>query len=145
MKQSENIPKAMKEKYQEIIELTNNFSAEHLNDEYAQLIRFTVAALCRKRPSPLATGKVNTWACGIVHAIGMANYLFDKSRTPHITASDLYNIFAVGHSTGQGKSKQVRNILKISQFDHQWYLPSRIGQNSIIPNAIINFPHQSSL
>jgi hypothetical protein len=129
MKQSENVPKAMKEKYQEIIELTNDFSAEHLNDEYAQLIRYAVAALCRKRPSPLATGRVNTWACGIVHAIGMANYLFDQSQTPHIGASELYNIFGVGHSTGQGKSKQVRNILKISQLDHHWSLPSKIDQN----------------
>lgn len=129
MKQSENVPKSMKDKYQAIIELTNDFSAEHLNEEYAQLVRCAVAALCRKRPSPLTTGRVNTWACGIVHAIGMANYLFDKSQTPHIGASDLYNVFGVGHSTGQGKSKQVRDILKISPLDFSWSLPSKIDQN----------------
>jgi hypothetical protein len=135
---SENVPKPMKDKYQVIVELTNDFSAENLNDEYAQLIRYAVAALCRKRPSPLVTGRVNTWACGIVHAIGMANYLFDKSQTPHIGASDIYNKFGVGYSTGQGKSKQVRNILKISQLDHHWSLPSKIDQNPMIWMLSVN-------
>ncbi|MDZ8257440.1 DUF6398 domain-containing protein [Nostoc sp. ChiQUE01b] len=37
---------------------------------------------CRKRPSPLATGQAKSWACGIVHALGMVNFLYDSSQTP---------------------------------------------------------------
>jgi hypothetical protein len=71
---SENVPKAMQEKYNAIVELTNNFSKERLDEEYAQLIRYAVAALCRKRPSPLEKGKANSWACGIVHASGQKTH-----------------------------------------------------------------------
>jgi Domain of unknown function (DUF6398) len=75
VKKSENVPKAMQEKYQAIVEITDRFSRENLNDEYAQLTRYPVAAVCRKRPSPVETGKPNTWACGITHAIAMINFL----------------------------------------------------------------------
>ena len=93
VKKSENVPKAMQEKYLAIIELTNSFSEENLNEEYAELIRYAVAALCRKRPSPLEKGKANSWACGVTHGIGMVNFLFDKSQTPNMPASDLYKKF----------------------------------------------------
>ncbi len=135
---SENVPKPMRAKYQEIIEVTNAFSEKHLNDEYAQLIRYAVAALCRKRPSPLVTGRVNTWACGVTHAIGMVNFLFDKSQTPHMSASDLYEKFGVGQSTGQGKSKQIRDILKMYQLDPCWSLPSRVDDNPMVWMLSIN-------
>lgn len=135
---SENVPKLMKDKYQEIIELTNGFSKEYLNKEYSQLIRYAVAALCRKRPSPLATGRVNTWACGVTHAIGMVNFLFDKSQTPYMGASELYKTFGVGQSTGQGKSKQVRDILKMCQLDPNWSLQSRIDNNPMVWMLSVN-------
>ena len=59
----------------------------------------------------------------------MANFVFDKSQTPNISAKDLYKKFGVGQSTGQGKSKTVRDILKIYQLDPNWSLPSRIDSN----------------
>ncbi|VAW49353.1 hypothetical protein MNBD_GAMMA03-1120 [hydrothermal vent metagenome] len=102
------------------------------------LIRYAVAALCRKRPLPLATGRVNTWACGVTHAIGLVNFLFDKSQTPHMGASDLYKKFGVGQSTGQGKSKQVRDILKMCQLDPNWSLPSRIDDNPMVWMLSVN-------
>lgn len=138
MKKSENVPKTMKDKYQAIVNLTNSFSEQFLNDEYALLIRYVVAALCRKRPSPLATGKVNSWACGITHAVGMVNFLFDKSQTPYIGASDLYKQFGVGESTGQGKSKLVRDILKMNQLDPNWSLSSRLKNNPMVWMLSVN-------
>ncbi len=130
-KKSENVPPAMQETFAQITALTNDFAQQHLDDEYAQLIRFATAALCRKRPSPLNSGKVATWACGITHAIGMANFLFDSSQTPHISAGDLYKIFGVSAGTGQGKSKLVRDALKITQWDADWCRPSKIGDNPL--------------
>lgn len=137
-KKSENIPKTMEKKYQTIVELTDSFSKKNLNDEYAQLIRYAVAALCRKRPSPLVTGKVNSWACGVTHAIGMINFLFDRSETPYVGASDLYKKFGVGESTGQGKSKLIRDILKMSQLDPNWSLPSRLNSNPMVWMLTVN-------
>jgi hypothetical protein len=57
--------------------------AEHLNDEYAGLARSAIAALCRKRPSPLASGNLQTWGCAVLYALGQVNFLSDKSTTPY--------------------------------------------------------------
>ena len=132
MKKSENVPQAMQEKYQAIIELTDSFANEHLNKECAQLIRFLTAALCRKRPSPLDKGKANTWACGIIHAIGTVNFLFDKSQKSHLPSSELYKHFGISESTGQGKSKLIRNMLNMGPFDQNWTLPSKMASNPLV-------------
>ena len=84
---SQNVPKEMQERFDEIIQLTDAFSQARLNDEYTQLCRELTATLCRKRPSPLIRGKANTWACGIIHALGMVNFLYDSSQTPHVPSS----------------------------------------------------------
>jgi hypothetical protein len=116
-KKSEDVPKTMEAKFNSIVELTDGFARQHLNQEYAQLIRQATAALCRKRPSPLEKGQEKTWACGISHAIGMVNFLFDPTQDPHISASELYQWFGVAASTGQQKSKLVRDTLKMYQDD----------------------------
>ena len=126
---SEKVPKAMQPTFQSITELTDEFSKKYLNDEYAQLIRYAAAALCRKRPSPLASGTINSWACGITYAIGFVNFLFDKSEEPYINASDLCSQFGVSKSTGSSKSKVVRDALDLVQLDPKWCLPSKMDDN----------------
>ena len=85
----------------------------------------------RKRPSPLIKGKVNSWACGIIHTLGMVNFLFDSSQTPHLKANEIYTAFGVGKSTGQGKSKEIRDIMNINMLDTNWSLPSMIEKNPL--------------
>jgi len=119
----------MQDIFLSITKITDEFSEEHLNDEYTEFIQYAVAELCRKRPSPLLKGKLNIWACAITHAIGVVNFLDDSTQTPHVKASKLYEAFGVKPSTGQSKSKQVRKLLKMSQFDINWTLPSRMGRN----------------
>ncbi|MFN9175102.1 MAG: DUF6398 domain-containing protein [Synechocystis sp.] len=132
MAKSNKVPDSMQAKYDSICKLTDDFCDEFLNEEYKSLIHLAIAALCRKRPSPLAKGKVNSWAAGVVHAIGMTNFLFDTSQTPHCKASDIYTYFQVGGSTGQGKSKEIRDLLKMSYFSADWTLPSRMDDNPMI-------------
>lgn len=129
VKHSEKVPKAMQDTFDRIVGITDQIAQQHLNAEYAQLIRHATAALCRKRPSPLTRGKPATWACGITHAIGMVNFLFDPSQTPHMKASELYKAFGVSQGSGQGRSKTVRDLLDMSQLDPNWCLPSRIDEN----------------
>ena len=129
VKKTEAVPKAMQAKFEGIVAITNDFSKTHLNDEYAQLIRYAVAALCRKRPSPLSKGRDKTWACGITHAIGMVNFLSDPSQDPHMSAKDLYSAFGVSASTGGAKSKLVRDTLGMHQMDPDWCLPSKLDNN----------------
>ncbi|KOR30001.1 hypothetical protein TI05_14530, partial [Achromatium sp. WMS3] len=106
---SEKVPNNMQSIFREIVTLTDEFSKHHLNSEYAQLARYATAALCRKRPSPLSSGRPNTWACGIIYALGFVNFLFDRSQDLHINATDLCKGFSVNKSTGATKSKIVRD------------------------------------
>jgi hypothetical protein len=129
---SEKVPKALQARFDEIVAITDAFAAEHLDEEYRQLIRHAVAALCRKRPSPVATGKANTWACGVTHAVGSVNFLFDPSQTPHIKAGGLYRAFGISQGAGQGKSKLVRDALDTGQMDPRWTLPSRLADNPMV-------------
>lgn len=131
VKHSEKVPKAMQTTFDRIVDLTDAVARQHLNDEYAQLIRYATAALCRKRPSPLSRGRPDTWACGITHALGMVNFLFDSSQDPHLKASELYEAFGVSQSSGQAKSKAVRDTLEMFQLDPDWCLPSRLEDNPL--------------
>lgn len=128
---SENVPKEMQPRFEEIIQLTDAFCDTHLNTEYRELCRQLAATLCRKRPSPVASGKANTWACGIIHALGMVNFLFDSSQVPHVKASQIYEYFKVSQSTSQAKSKQIRDLLHMHQLDPNWCLPSQIDKNPL--------------
>jgi hypothetical protein len=124
-----NVPKEMQERFDAITQLTDAFSQEHLNDEYAQLCRELTATLCRKRPSPLVQGKVGTWTCGIIHALGMINFLFDSSQKPHVPASQIASHFGLSMSTMQAKSKKIRDLLNMDLMDPDWTLPSMIDKN----------------
>ena len=138
-KSKENkVPQQMQSKFAEITDLTDAFCSTYLNAEYGSMSRKLTAALCRKRPSPLVRGKAKTWACGIVHALGMVNFLYDSSQTPHIKATELYKLFGVGQSTGQGKSKQIRDMMKMSPMSPDWCLPSRIDDNPLIWMVSVN-------
>jgi len=126
------VPKNMQAIYDEIVALTDAVCATHLSEEYAALSRKMAAALGRKRPSPLAQGRLNTWACGIVYALGQVNFLFDKSQTPYVSAQELAALFGVSATTAGGKAKAIRQMLKIRFFDWQWMLPSRIADNPAV-------------
>jgi hypothetical protein len=128
---SEKVPKPMQNIFNAIVALTDTFCATHLDEEYAQLARQATAALCRQRPSPLVTGYVQTWACGIVYALGFVNFLFDKSQTPSMLAAELCAAFGISKSTGAAKSKVVRDALSMRQMDPQWYRPSKMEGNSL--------------
>ena len=131
-KKTETVPKALKSKFTDITALTDEFSAKHLNDEYALLIRQCTAALCRKRPSPLLKGRINTWASGIIQAIGMVNFLGDPSQKPHLPSKEVSAYFGIGQSTGQQKSKVVRDALDMHQMDPEWTCPSNMADNPMI-------------
>ncbi len=47
-----------------------------------------------------------------------------------LTAID--KAFGVGESTGHGKSKAIRTMLKIRPFDPEWTLPSRLDDNPMV-------------
>jgi hypothetical protein len=124
-----SVPTAMRGRYDEIVARTDAVCSQHLASEYAELCRRLTAALCRKRPSPLRSGRVDIWACGITYAIGSVNFLFDRSQTPHMTAGELCALFGVSSRTGAAQATKIRKIFDMYQLDPAWCLPSLIDQN----------------
>jgi hypothetical protein len=117
---------------QTIIGMTDDFCRQHLNDEYAELCRRLGEKLSRKRPSPLPRGQPKTWACGIIRTIGMMNFLDDRTTQPHMKLTAIDKALGVGESTGQGKSMEIRKMLRIRQFDMNWTLPSQMEDKPLV-------------
>ena len=129
---TDSVPKSMQNKYDAVVALSDRFCADHLDAEYSAFARRAVAALCRKRPSPLSTGQEKVWACAVIYAIGRANFLDDKASKPYMRMADLCASFEVATSTGGNKAKVVRDVLDIDMFNHNWVLPSRLAGNPIV-------------
>jgi hypothetical protein len=102
------------------------------------LCRELTATLRHKRPSPLQQGKAPTWACGIILALGMVNFLFDPDQTPHVPARQIREYSGLSSNTMQSKSKQIRDLLGMSPFDPDWTIPSMVEENPLIWMLEIN-------
>ena len=119
---SMSVPKAMLATYEAITTLTDTFCRDKLNDEYRDLARAMTAALCRKRPSPLASGQPRTWACGIVYVLGQLNFLSDKASQPYATMAEVCAGFGVGQSTASAKARVISDTLHTHRLDPAWML-----------------------
>src|SRR4051812_49120952 len=66
-----SVPKAMQAKYDAVVMLTDAFCRDHLNEEYRDLACAMTAALCRKRPSPLASSQPHMAMADLCAAFGV--------------------------------------------------------------------------
>lgn len=119
------VPAPARPVYDTIVSLTDRFCQTHLTHEYQVMCRQLSGVLARKRPSPLLRGKPEVWACAIIRVIGWVNFLDDSSQKLHMKLTAIDKAFGVAESTGQGKAKAIRDMLKIRSFDADWTLPSR--------------------
>jgi hypothetical protein len=126
-----SIPTKMHAKHDAIWALIEPFCRERLNNEYLNTCGALLRVLARKRPSPLVNGTPAAWACGIVRAIGWVNFLDDPSQTPHLKLTEVDRAFGVSSGTGQTKSKAIRDMLKLTAFEPEWTLPTRMKDNPI--------------
>jgi hypothetical protein len=132
------VPKNMLATYDAIINLTDAFCREHLNEDCRVLAQRMTAALCRKRPTPLISGQPRTWACGIVYVLGQINFLTDPSTQPFMTTADLCSRFGVGQSTASAKASAISQALDTSRLNPEWSLPGLLDQNPLVWMAKVN-------
>ena len=116
------IPKSMQQKYDEIAPLIIEFCDYKLNEEYKDLCLRLLEKLCRKRPSPLLSGKAQSWAAGVVYAIGANNFIFDNTQAINMTGAEIAEPFGVAASTASAKATQIRRMVNISYFMSEWSL-----------------------
>jgi hypothetical protein len=127
--EQEKVPAALRTVFDEIVAITDDFCAEHLDDEYARLSRSLTAKLTRKRPSPLARGDRRIWAAGIVNTIGRVNFLSDPDQRPHLRTDELARLLGVRAQTMGNKSRQIEDVLGIGSMDPAWSRQDMIAKN----------------
>jgi hypothetical protein len=64
--------------------------------------------------------------------LGQANFVFDPSSEPWVTADQLSEAFGVAKSTMGSKAKQVRDLLRISPFSLEFQRADMIDQNPLV-------------
>ena len=126
------IPKGLRPVVDEIVGITDSVCLSALDEEYGDLARRAVAKLARKRPSPLPVGRRVTWAAGVVHALGQANFLSDPASEPCVTADQLSAAFGVAKSTMSSKARQVRDLLRISHFSPEFQRADVTAKNPLV-------------
>jgi len=127
-----NVPKPMSARYMDVAEIIEKFCDEKLNEEYKEICLRALAKLCRKRPSPLMTGKAQTWACGIIYAICSSNFIFDKSQPLNMTANEIAEWFNLSKSTAGNKAAEINKLLDLSYFNTEFQLKKHVDENHMI-------------
>lgn len=125
----QDIKEKVEEKKRELLELTLNFSHQHLNSEYDEVIEKLILKMSRKREVPFLTGKIEIWAASVIHALGTINFLFDKTNEPYVSVQDINSFFGTKQSTTSQKSKIIRDMFKMTYFDKEFSI-ERIRQKN---------------
>jgi hypothetical protein len=126
------VPKALLGRFEEIVSLTDAYCETMLDAEFKEVCRLLAAALSRKRPSPLASGRVSTWALAIAYAAVEINFGFDPSMSPSVKREELAQHFGLSQKTGALKASEVCKLLKTFQFDPKWTVASRMLMNPYV-------------
>jgi hypothetical protein len=131
------IPMELRERFAEIADLIDEFCDEHLNDEYKEICRKMTVALCQA-DSPVARGKPQSWACGIVYSAGWVNFLTDPTQDMYMRSEDIAKGFGVSMATMQAKSRTIRQSLGLMPFQPEYSLSSMADENPLIWMAEVN-------
>lgn len=124
------IPENIIQKRDEIIAILTPICNEHISAEYAQLAAEMAEVIASVKPeSPFAKARANSWAAGIVYALGKINFLFDPKQEPHLSATDLCKLFGVSQQTASGKANEIIEGLELVPLDPDWTIESLAENN----------------
>lgn len=130
-KKSHPVFRNTEEKYEEIVVLTEVFCRTYLDEEYKDLSRKMATELNRKHSFLLQGGRPQSWAAGILYALGRINYLFDKSFEPYMSTADLCTKMGVSKATATSKAREIESLLDMSPFATEWYVPGRLKESPL--------------
>lgn len=111
----------------EILNILKEVCIDNLNEEYLFLAENLSREIFELNEFKLSKSKANSWACGIVHALGQKNGLFNTKSDINIKAQDFYKLFNVSSSTGLAKSKEVRELINLD--NEKWTLTNNTNIN----------------
>ena len=111
------------------LSLIREFCSQKLDNEYFELSVQLVEKMGRKRDVPFQSGKIEIWAAAVIHALGTVNFAFDKSFEPYTTVDEINKFFGTKKSTVGNKSKEIRELFKMSYFNNEFLTQNCIKSN----------------
>jgi hypothetical protein len=111
--------------------LTDQFCAERLDAEYADLCRRLIAKLARKRPTPLVKGAPRIWAAGVLYAVGRANFIFDRSQPIHLGGDELATLTGVPKTTMANKARRICDLVDLVPLDFKFSRRDLLQRNPL--------------
>lgn len=90
--------------------LIDNYVEKYLNKGDSHLFIRAIDILIKLSDIDMNKGKIESWACGIVHAVCSLNNL-------NVKVGDMYTFFNVSSSTGLKRSKLIRELLKNNNYN----------------------------
>lgn len=118
----------------ELIEHTDAFCKDLLNEEYRDMCRVMAKGLCVE-DSPAFAGDTRTWAAAIVATVGYVNFLDDASFKPYISQTDLAKKLDIPKAVLNKHRKVLIDGFDLIPFDPDFTLPSMIPMNPLITLA----------
>ena len=128
--------KILQDRQEKILELIREFCSKHLDEDYFELSERMVKKLGRKRNPPIVSGQPQIWAAAIIHALGTINFLFDKSFKPYVSVDEINGFFSTSKSTVSGKSKLIRDMLKLGYYDNE-FSTKHMNENNPYTNMVM--------
>lgn len=133
----DKVPLPLRQRLEDIVNLTDDFCDKHLNDDYKDCCRKMAVALGQEKAS-LGRGKSASWACGIAYAAGWVNFLTDPNNSPHLRAEDIAQGFGVSMATMQAKAKVIRETLQLTGYHPDYRLSSVVEVDPLVWMAEVN-------
>lgn len=128
----DDIPAELRGRYERLSGLLTAFAERYVNMSFGYLCLDMAISLCVQCPEVVGRGKPEGWAGGIVHALGMVNFLFDAKQELSIDAGKVREFFGVSQGTIQSKSKQIRDLFGIFPMDPEWSMPEQLVDNPLV-------------
>ncbi|OQY07561.1 MAG: hypothetical protein B6I25_01485 [Planctomycetales bacterium 4572_13] len=128
----EDIAPSIRPRFDDISLLITQFCADREAVVLALLCMDMNVTLCVEFPQVIRKCKAESWACGIIHALGIVNFLSDPESDPHIKSSEIYPFFKVSQGTMQSKSLKIRELLCTGPMDPMWSLPDMLLKDPML-------------
>lgn len=125
------VPDGLTDRFAQVTGLMDRFCETHLNDDYRELCRHMAICLCHT-DVPLARSKPESWAAGIVCALGRVNFLTDPAQSPHMKSQQIADGFGISVATMQSKAKIIDEALELVPFHPEWTVPGMMDENPLV-------------
>lgn len=126
----------IEEKKARIKEMTSEFCLRSLDEEYRILCEKLIEKMSRKRNVPFLSGRIEIWAAAVVYAVGIINFLFDRSFSPYSTAEDICAHFGTTKSSTSQKAKIIRDMFKMNYWDKE-FSTSHMQESNPLSNLVM--------